>query len=226
MGLVRARARGGWMKWSSVILLAAGLITAASSVAASAAPAAGDEPASRLLPADQRFAAPAGAEAPSFQRHILPLLGRLGCNGRACHGSFQGQAGFRLSLFGYDFKADHEALTGGKIPRINSKDPLQSLALLKPTRLVPHKGGKRLEVGGWEYHLLRKWITAGAQGAETKDPDFVALEMEPREMIFAKAGETRQVKLVARWSDGKREDVTPLCRFRSNDESVAVVDES
>ena len=35
-------------------------------------------------------------EVPDFQRHISPLLGRLGCNGRACHGSFQGQGGFTL----------------------------------------------------------------------------------------------------------------------------------
>jgi hypothetical protein len=34
---------------------------------------------------------------------VGPLLGRLGCNGRACHGSFQGQGGFQLSLFGYDY---------------------------------------------------------------------------------------------------------------------------
>ena len=53
------------------------------------------------------------AEVPNFQRHVLPLMGRLGCNGRACHGSFQGQGGFRLSLFGYDFKSDHNALSPG-----------------------------------------------------------------------------------------------------------------
>ena len=54
-----------------------------------------------------RYADKGVAEEPSFQRHVLPLMGKLGCNGRACHGSFQGQGGFRLSLFGYDFKTDH-----------------------------------------------------------------------------------------------------------------------
>ena len=49
-------------------------------------------------------------------------MGRLGCNGRACHGSFQGQGGFRLSLFGYDFKADHEALLGGKTSARRSRE--------------------------------------------------------------------------------------------------------
>ena len=64
-----------------------------------------------LLPVSQRFVPDDVAEEPSFQRHVSPLFGRLGCNGRSCHGSFQGRGGFRLSLFGYDFKADHEALT-------------------------------------------------------------------------------------------------------------------
>ena len=65
-----------------------------------------------LRPARERFAVADTQEVPDFQRHLLPLMGRLGCNTRSCHGSFQGQGGFRLSLFGYDFKADHEAPHG------------------------------------------------------------------------------------------------------------------
>src|SRR5262245_55409513 len=106
-----------------------------------------------VLPANVRCATPDATQTPSFQRHVVPLLGRLGCNGRACHGSFQGQGGFRLSLFGYDFKADHDALLTGKSPRIDVKNPEESLALLKPTRSVAHKGGNRMDKGGWEYHL-------------------------------------------------------------------------
>ena len=52
-------------------------------------------------PASERFTDVRGAEVPDFQRHVVPLIGRLGCNGRSCHGSFQGQGGFQLSLFGY-----------------------------------------------------------------------------------------------------------------------------
>lgn len=183
-------------------------------------------PAEASLPAPQRFATVDGPEIPSFQRHVVPLLGRLGCNGRACHGSFQGQGGFRLSLFGYDFKADHDALFGGTKPRVDRQQPAQSLALLKPTRQVIHKGGKRLEVGGWEYHLLLRWIRAGAPGTQAGEPSFVALEVEPREIVFTAAGQTQALRVVARWSDGTAEDVTALCRFRSNDESVASVDET
>src|SRR6187455_1320726 len=82
---------------------------------------AGNAAASDLAkPASERFAADT-KEVPDFQSHVLPLLGKLGCNGRACHGSFQGQGGFRLSLFGYDFKADHENLTQGENPRVDTE---------------------------------------------------------------------------------------------------------
>ncbi len=179
-----------------------------------------------LVPVNQRFAEVDGKETPSFQRHVIPLLGRLGCNGRACHGSFQGQGGFRLSLFGYDFKADHDALSAGKSPRVDVKDASKSLALLKPTRTVAHKGGKRMDVGGWEHHLLSRWIKAGAPSVKTADAEFASLDVEPREHLFDKIGAKRQLKVVAHWTDGGSEDVTPLCRFRSNDESIAIVDES
>src|SRR5262245_10407396 len=117
-------------------------------------------------PVSERFKSSAVEEVPSFQRHVVPLLGRLGCNGRACHGSFQGQGGFRLSLFGYDFAADHAALSGGETPRVNLKTPADSLILRKPTLEESHKGGKRMEPGGWEFNLLQRWIKSGAAGAK------------------------------------------------------------
>ena len=41
--------------------------------------------AERIVPSiDERFAAAvATLEKPDFRRHVVPLLGRLGCNGRA-----------------------------------------------------------------------------------------------------------------------------------------------
>src|SRR3954468_22660467 len=76
-----------------------------------------------IRPAVERFANDEVTEVPDFQRHILPLMGRLGCNGRACHGSFQGQGGFRLSLFGYDFKMDHDALHKEGSKRVDVDTP-------------------------------------------------------------------------------------------------------
>src|SRR5690606_17517097 len=91
-----------------------------------------------IPPADRRFADPAVQEVPDFQRHVLPLLGRLGCNGRACHGSFQGQGGFRLSLFGYDFKADHQAIAAPEHGRVDLDSPANSLVVQKPSFAVDH----------------------------------------------------------------------------------------
>jgi hypothetical protein len=178
-----------------------------------------------LKPASNRFAKVEGEEVPSFQRHILPLMGRLGCNGRACHGSFQGQGGFRLSLFGYDFKADHDALLKGDNPRVDLEDAENSLIIRKPTLLSPHKGGQRLQPGTWQYNAFVRWIEGGAKSVEEDDPKFVRLDVTPAEIVFKKKGQTVQLKAVVHWSDGTAEDVTPLCRYRSNDESVAAIDE-
>src|SRR5262245_15972846 len=108
-----------------------------------------------IAAARERFVATEGQEVPDFRRHVVPLFGRLGCNGRACHGSFQGQGGFRLSLFGYDFQADHQALTAGEEPRADAKRPVESLMLYKPTHEDEHGGGRRMEIGSWQYNLIK-----------------------------------------------------------------------
>jgi len=120
------------------------------------APAATDAAtAGTVAPASQRFAK-ATDETPSLQRHVLPLMGRLGCNGRACHGSFQGQGGFRLSLFGYDFKTDFDAIVKSEHPRVDLKDPTKSMILAKTSSddKDEHGGGKRVSVGSWQYRLI------------------------------------------------------------------------
>src|SRR3970040_635782 len=86
-----------------------------------------------IAPVTERFATENVEEVPSFQRHVSPLFGRLGCNGRSCHGSFQGRGDFCLSLFGYDFKADHDELLKGEPKRANAEQPLESQILVKPT---------------------------------------------------------------------------------------------
>lgn len=176
-----------------------------------------------LAPVNERFADPAIAEEPSFQKHIVPLLGRLGCNGRACHGSFQGAGDFRLSLFGYDFKFDHDALTKKDEGRINLEQPLESLILTKPVSEDEHEGGKRYEPNSWQYHVLRRWIESGGKF----DPEQVArltmLEVTPSEIVFSTAEAAAQLKAIAVWADGTREDVTPLCRFTVNNDQIAKI---
>ncbi|MCA9224370.1 MAG: DUF1549 domain-containing protein, partial [Planctomycetales bacterium] len=138
---------------------------------------------------------------------------------RSCHGSFQGQGGFRLSMFGYDFALDHENL----LARIDLDSPNESLILNKPTSADLHEGGLRLPPDGWEQTLLRRWIEAGAKGVADSAPKFVRLDVSPAEIVFTEAGQTSQLKAEAIWSDGTREDVTCLTRFQTNDETVAEV---
>jgi len=169
-------------------------------------------------PVSQRYAtADAGGESPDFQKHVTPLLGKLGCNGRACHGSFQGRGGFRLSLFGYDFKTDHDELFG----RVDPESPADSLILQKATMQVQHDGGQRIKPGSWEYHLLHRWVQNGSQPRVDTPPTLQRLEVTPAEILFTAQDQHQQLRAVAVWSDGSREDVTTLCRFQTNDDQVA-----
>ncbi len=168
-------------------------------------------------------------EVPDFQRHISPMLGRLGCNGRACHGSFQGQGGFMLSLFGYDFDVDHKALLDEKSPRVDLKSPLESLILTKPVDAELHDGGQRFKKNGWEYAVLRKWIEAGAvkkPKGNSAEQKLTSLDVTPLEVSFDAAGKTQALRAIAVWEDGSQEDVTTLCRFFSSDTSIATIDEN
>jgi len=183
-------------------------------------PVGGLDAADVTQPVNQRFAQANTEQQPDFRRHVVPLLGKLGCNGRACHGSFQGKGGFRLSLFGYDFKMDHDGL----VDRIDTDDPAESYALQKATLQEPHRGGKRTEKGSWEYNVLLKWIANGAPAVDLqRSARFERLEVTPNEIRLVEGTAPVQLKVVAVWSDGSREDVTCLSRFQTNDDSIAEV---
>ena len=82
--------------------------------------------------AERRWAAADATDVPQFTRHVQPLLGKAGCSNRACHGSFQGKGGFRLSLFASDPKLDYDNLANSG--RIDRDDPDESLILQKPRK--------------------------------------------------------------------------------------------
>lgn len=160
-----------------------------------------------------------------FERDIVPILSRYGCNTSGCHGKAEGQNGFKLSVFGFDPAADFTALlqeSQGR--RVRLTRPAESLLLTKATGRIPHGGGARIPVDSIEYQLLHDWIAAGAPFGRPDAPQAVSVKQYPshRRMRF---GETQQLQLTATYSDGEQIDVTPLARFQSNNEGLATVDE-
>ncbi|MBX3734294.1 MAG: DUF1553 domain-containing protein [Verrucomicrobiae bacterium] len=143
----------------------------------------------------------------------------------ACHGAAAGKNGFYLSLRGYHDEADWAAITraaGGR--RISPSDPGRSLLLLKATGTVPHKGGGRFDVGSPEYATLATWIAAGAPPPSASDPRLSALEVLP-DHARLQPGQTQPLQVLARFSDGRVEDVTRWAKYTSANESVANVSE-
>ena len=171
----------------------------------------GDEPESMHLPVVE------------FDRHVASLFGRLGCNAGACHGSFQGRGGLRLSLFGHDPARDFEAIThGAQARRVNVLEPDRSLVLLKATGQVPHEGGRRFAPGSWEYRVIRAWVAEGARRDPVR-PAALGIEIRPPGSRLERPGATGRLSVVAHFADGSEADVTPFCDLRARDPEVADV---
>jgi hypothetical protein len=160
----------------------------------------------------------------SFRNHVESVLSKQGCNGGACHGARAGQKGFRLTLFGYDLDADYSYLTrhaGGR--RVVLSDPGRSLLLTKPTGLLPHKGGVRLDPSSLEYRVLAEWIASGVPGPKEGEPYVASIEVLPKESEQS-TGRTQQLIVQAHYSDGSVEDVTRWAKYTSSNNSVVNVD--
>jgi hypothetical protein len=189
---------------------------------------------SRLVKsAEKRWAVGGSGGTPDFTRHVVPLFSRLGCNMRSCHGSFQGQSGFRLSLFGFEPHLDHkelfekDKLSEGDGPRVDLKAPAKSLFLIKPIASdEEHGGGKRMGKQSWQYRLLHDWIKKGASYDPKKTVKLRRLEISPREVVFTSRKQKVQLRAIAWFEDGTHEDVTGLTVFSSNDSGVANVSEN
>lgn len=145
---------------------------------------------------------------PGFRRDVNPILTRLGCNAGTCHGSADGKMGFKLSLRGYDPIFDLRAFTddmGSR--RTNLAAPADSLMLAKPSAIVPHSGGKLLDVDDRYYQIIREWIRNGAV-LDHDAPRVVKVELFPANPILGGNGASQQMRLVATMSDGTTRDVT------------------
>jgi hypothetical protein len=167
----------------------------------------------------------AWASEPDFPTRVLPILTKAGCNAGACHGAAIGQAGFKLSLLGYDPHADHNTLTrelSGR--RIDVASPADSLILRKATRSIRHKGGHRIDIDSDDYRSLIAWIEAGAPYGPT-DLRVIRIEVSPSDVLLSGPGQSVRLKVTATLSDGRRGDVTSHALYDSNDEGVVEADE-
>jgi hypothetical protein len=161
----------------------------------------------------------------SFRNHVESVLSKQGCNAGSCHGARAGQKGFRLTLFGFDVDADYTYLTRQAVGRrIVPSDPGRSLILTKPTGLLPHKGGVRLEPGSLEYRVLSEWIASGVPGPKEDDPQIARLEVLPK-YSRQRPKAAQQLVVRAHFSDGHVEDATRWSKYTSVNSSVASVDE-
>jgi len=161
----------------------------------------------------------------SFRNHVLPVLTKAACNSGACHGALAGKGGLKLTLRGYDPEADHTVLTRQTMGRrVVPGDPAHSLFLLKPTMQIGHGGGYRLKRASPDYFVLAGWIQAGAPRPRPNDPALKHLEVFP-DTATLKPGDTQQIIVRARYTDGRVEDVTRWVKFGTSDSSVATVDD-
>ena len=171
---------------------------------------------------------PAQAEAKpeiDFTNDIVPIFTKFGCNGGGCHGKSTGRGGFKLSLFGFESDLDYnEIVHGSRGRRLFLGVPKRSLLLTKPTMQVPHGGGKRLEIDSPEFQLLKRWISAKTPWGNNDAARIDSLVVEPSELELQRKSSVA-LKVTAVFSDGTKRDVTRLTEFKTNDTSIAIVDE-
>jgi VCBS repeat-containing protein len=163
-----------------------------------------------------------------FTDQVLPVLSRAGCNAGACHAAQYGQGGFKLSVFASEPHNDHPTIARALLGRrISPVDPPRSLLLRKATGVITHGGGKRLEGAlasqrSADVRLLEKWIAGGAPGPVGGVPTVTDLEVWPAHRVGS-VGLPQQLRVTARYSNGKSRDVTAWAKFDTTDDGVVRV---
>ena len=177
-----------------------------------------------LLTASLSAALCGAEERVTFLRDVAPILNKVGCTSGTCHGAAKGKNGFKLSLRGYDPRFDYEALLydlSGR--RFNRADPAGSLMLAKPCQEVAHGGGLRFEKDSDYYKIIYNWIAQGVPFGDPAKDSVDGLQVEPKEILMQKPGESAVTKVIARFADGQSRDVTREASVESNTPDVARV---
>lgn len=159
----------------------------------------------------------------NFTNEINPILTKLGCSSGGCHGKSGGQNGFRLSLLGYEPWNDYQYIVNeSRGRRVFTPAPENSLLITKATADIPHGGGSRLEPGSYDYNFLVKWISMGVPYGSSDDPVVMDIEVFPKHTV-SQFGETQQLSVTAKYSDGTSRDVTRAVKYESNHEEMSSI---
>jgi hypothetical protein len=157
----------------------------------------------------------------NFKNQIVPIFTKLGCNSGGCHGKASGQNGFKLSLLGFYPEDDYEFLVKeGRGRRLFPSSPGDSLLLLKPIGRSPHGGGKRMDVGTYEYRMMYRWIEQGMPHGSDKDPVVAKIQCLPAGRVMDRNSQ-QQISVMTTYSDGTSEDVTRMALYEPNDNEMA-----
>jgi hypothetical protein len=160
----------------------------------------------------------------NFPNQIVPIFTKLGCNSGGCHGKSGGQNGFALSLLGFVPEMDYQSLVKeDRSRRLLPASPENSLLLLKAAGLMPHAGGKRMEIDSDEYKLIKRWIASGTPYGQPTDPFVTKITVYPEQRVLTRKNR-QQFVVTAHYSDGSSHDVTQRAQYESNDQEIAIVD--
>jgi hypothetical protein len=160
----------------------------------------------------------------AFAQEIVPILTKAGCNAGGCHGKAEGQNGFKLSVFGSNPWADHDAIASeARGRRLFLTDAPQSLLLRKSTGELPHGGGRRIESGDRRYRRLLRWVNEGAVHSNESAREVAGIVVEPSQQVMA-VNSQQQLRVVAVDREGRRYGVTAEAEFDSNAKPIAEVD--
>jgi hypothetical protein len=160
----------------------------------------------------------------SFKLDVMPVFMKAGCNAGSCHGAARGKDGFRLSLFGFDPDGDYYRLTREQPERrLDLSIPSECLLIEKATGQVPHSGGSPTKKGDPYHATLLRWLESGAPADAGAVPTIDSVELYPPNALLDGAGETQQLTVRAKYSDGTDRDVTNLAVFLSSNDNSATV---
>lgn len=160
----------------------------------------------------------------NFESDIVPLFSKLSCNSGGCHGKQSGQNGFKLSVFGFDPRADYESLVhAGRGRRVFPGAVERSLIYSKAVGQTAHGGGQRMSEDSQDAELLREWLKQGMPWGTDQAPKVTKIAAWPELRVMVPQSR-QQLRVVATYSDGRTRDVTRAAAYTSNQAAIAGCD--